>query len=163
MDLKTISKASVPRALALCERYRLLNEPGQAESICLDILEVDPANQEALRMLLLSLTEQFHQKRADVFQEAQKVANEITNPYDRVYCLGIVYERWGRAKLEEGSPAYIAGDWLKKAMEKFEEAERLKPADDDSALLRWNTCARLLTRVPQTMAESAVHEMHFGD
>ena len=29
-------------------RYRLLNDPEQAESICLDILEVEPGNQEAL-------------------------------------------------------------------------------------------------------------------
>jgi hypothetical protein len=48
-------------------------------------------------------------------------------------------------------------------MAQYEAAEKIKPADDDSALLRWNTCARLMTRVPQTMAESAVHEMHFGD
>ena len=163
MELKTISKSSVPRALALCERYRLLNEPDQAESICLDILDVDPSNQDALRMLLLSLTDQFSHKRADVFQQAQRVAGELTNPYERAYFLGIVYERWGRQKLHEGAPPYIAGDWLKKAMTQFEEAERHKPADDDSALLRWNTCARLLTRVPQTLAESAAHEMHFGD
>ena len=80
MDLKRISKQSVPRALALSERYRLLNEPDQAESICLDILEVDPENQDALRMLLLSLTEQFGLKRGDTFQEAQRVASELTNP-----------------------------------------------------------------------------------
>lgn len=163
MDLKKISKSSVPRALALCERYRLLNEPDQAESICLDILDVDPSNQDAVRMLLLSLTEQFGHKRAEVFQEAQRVAVDLVNPYEQVYYLGVVYERWGREKLGDGSPAYIAGDWLKKAMIQFEEAEKLKPPDDDSALLRWNTCARLLTRVPQTMAESAAHEMHFGD
>jgi hypothetical protein len=163
MELKTISKSSVPRALKLCERYRLLNEADQAESICLDILEVDPNNQDAVRMLLLSLTDQFGHKRADVFQEAQRVAQDLTDGYERAYFLGIVYERWGRQKLEEGAPAYIAGDWLKKAMTQFDEAEKLKPVDDDSALLRWNTCARLLTRVPQTMAESAAHEMHFGD
>jgi len=163
VDLKRISKTSVPRALALCERYRLLNEPDQAESICLDILDVDPQNQDAIRMLLLSLTDQFGQKRADLFKEAERVAQDLSNPYERAYFSGIVYERWGRSKLEEGAPPYIAGDWLKKAMTLFEEAERLKPADDDSALLRWNTCARLLIRVPQTLAESAAHEMHFGD
>jgi tetratricopeptide (TPR) repeat protein len=163
MEFKTISKTSVPRALALCERYRLLNEPDQAESICLDILAADPHNQDAKRMLLLALTEQFAHKRSDVFQEAQRVAEEMTNPYERTYFLGIVFERWGRRKLDESTPAYLAGDWLKKAMALYEEAEKIKPADDDSALLRWNTCARLLKRVPQAIAESAVHEMHFGD
>jgi hypothetical protein len=33
-DLKPISIASIPRALEKAERYRLLNEPEQAESIC---------------------------------------------------------------------------------------------------------------------------------
>ena len=28
----------------MVERYRLLNEPRQAESICLDVLRIDPAN-----------------------------------------------------------------------------------------------------------------------
>jgi len=163
VDLKSISTASVPRALALAERYRLLNEPDQAESICRDILAVEPNHQDAIRMLLLALTEQFGHKRGDVFEQAEQAATQLTSPYERTYYTGIVFERWGRSKLEEGVPAYIAGDWLQKAMTQFEEAEKIKPADDDSALLRWNTCARLLTRVPKTMAESAVHEMHFGD
>ena len=34
-QLKTLSPEAVPRALAKAERYRLLNEPGEAESICL--------------------------------------------------------------------------------------------------------------------------------
>ena len=37
------SKDAVPAALAKAERYRLLNEPGEAESICLDVLQIDPA------------------------------------------------------------------------------------------------------------------------
>ena len=163
MDLKKISKAAVPRALALCERYRLLNEPEQAESICLDILEVDPDNQDAVRMLLLALTEQFDKQRGAIYQEAESIADKLSNEYERTYYKGIVYERWGRAKLAEGTPAYIAGDWLLKAMAQYEKAEQMRPSDDDSALLRWNTCARLMQRVPKTMAESAVHEMHFGD
>jgi hypothetical protein len=163
MELKKISKNACARALALSERYRLLNEPDQAESICRDILEADPGNHDATRMLLLSLTEQFGHKRANVFQEAERIAGEMTSPYERAYYLGIVYERWGRRKLEEDVPDYIAGEWLQKAMSLYEEAERLKPADDDSALLRWNTIARLLKRVPKAMAESAAHEMHFGD
>ncbi len=32
-ELKTLSPEAVPRALAKAERYRLLNEPGEAESI----------------------------------------------------------------------------------------------------------------------------------
>ena len=58
-ELKPISSAGVPRAIAKAERYRLLNEPEEAESICLDILQVDADNQEVLVMLLLAITDQF--------------------------------------------------------------------------------------------------------
>ena len=58
-ELKPISSAGIPRAIAKAERYRLLNEPEEAESICLDILQVDADNQEVLVMLLLAITDQF--------------------------------------------------------------------------------------------------------
>ena len=38
----------MPAALEKALRYRLLNEPVEAESICRDVLEVDPDNQAAL-------------------------------------------------------------------------------------------------------------------
>ena len=41
-ELRRISFASIEMALERAMRYRLLNDPEQAESICLDILEVDP-------------------------------------------------------------------------------------------------------------------------
>ena len=55
-ELKKLSKEAIPAALEKAERYRLLNEPGEAESICLDILAIDPENQRAIIMLLLALT-----------------------------------------------------------------------------------------------------------
>ena len=58
-ELKALSPDAVPRALAKAERYRLLNEPGEAASICLDALAADSENQEALITLLLALTDQF--------------------------------------------------------------------------------------------------------
>ncbi len=58
-ELKSLHKDAIPAALEKAERYRLLNEPGEAESICLDILHVDPENQQALITLLLALTDRF--------------------------------------------------------------------------------------------------------
>ena len=58
-ELKPIEKGSIPRAIEKAERYRLLNEPVEAESICRDILDVDPENQKALVVLLLAITDQF--------------------------------------------------------------------------------------------------------
>ncbi len=59
-ELKSISVQSIPEALAKVERYRLLNEPVLAESICLDVLAIVPDHQQALISLLLARTDQFH-------------------------------------------------------------------------------------------------------
>ena len=52
-ELKPLTADAIPRSLEKAERYRLLNEPGEAESICEDILRLDPDNQQALIALLL--------------------------------------------------------------------------------------------------------------
>jgi hypothetical protein len=59
LELKRIPPSAVQPALEKALRYRLLSEPGEAESICRDVLAVDPDNQEALVTLLLALTDQF--------------------------------------------------------------------------------------------------------
>ena len=58
-DLKPLSKSAVPAALAKAERYRLLNEPMQAASICEDVLRVDPDNAPARVALILALSDEF--------------------------------------------------------------------------------------------------------
>jgi len=45
MNLKPITHQGIPAALEKAERYRLLNDSAAAESICLDVLDVDPKNQ----------------------------------------------------------------------------------------------------------------------
>ena len=57
-------------------------------------------------------------------------------------------ERFARAKLQEGQPNTIVSDWMHRAMTEFEKAESIRPAHDDAAILRWNTCARMLDRLP---------------
>jgi hypothetical protein len=56
---KVISTDAVAKAVEKAEHYRLLNDPEQAESICLDVLAVAPDHQIALRVLLLAMTDQF--------------------------------------------------------------------------------------------------------
>jgi len=58
-ELKRITQDAIPQALTQAERYRLLNEPRVAESICLDILEAQADHQQAREMLILALTDQF--------------------------------------------------------------------------------------------------------
>ena len=153
---KPISRDGIPSALAKAERYRLLNEPGEAESICLDVLQIDPANQDALVMLVLALTDQFPHDTHGVAGRAEDALARLTDPYDREYYCGIVRERRAKAVLLRHSvhsgPA--AAQWLHEAMKCFERAEALKPAHNDDAVLRWNACARLLQRLPQVAVDT---------
>jgi hypothetical protein len=146
-ELKTLHPDAVPRALAKAERYRLLNEPDQAASICRDVLEVDAINQEALTMLLLALTEQFTDD-PKAFAEAARVAGQLRDDYDRAYYTGIVWERRAIAHLKHDGPILGAQvyDWLREAMTWFERAEAIRPAGNDDSLLRWNACARKIMR-----------------
>ena len=148
MELKSLHRDAIPSALAKAERYRLLHEPWQSESICQDVLSVDPENQTALVTLLLALSDQFGQ--AYKVQEDKEVAARITDEYERAYYSGIISERRAQALLHQsrhatGSAIY---DWLREAMEFYEKAEAVRPPANDDALLRWNTCARLLMRNP---------------
>ena len=148
-ELKPLSRDAVDAALAKAERYRFLNEPGEAESICLDVLAVDPTNQPALITLLLALTDQFGHA-ADAHHRARATLAAIESEYDKAYYAGIIAERRAKAQLAHGGPGSSVGayDWIAEAMRYFERAEWLRPSGNDDARLRWNACARLLDRHP---------------
>jgi tetratricopeptide (TPR) repeat protein len=146
-ELKPLSPGAIPEALRKVERYRLLNEPREAESICLDILRIDPDNHDALRELLLSLTDQFEFDRAArKVEEARKILQRFPDEYDRNYYAGVITERLAKARLAQGGPrsGFAAYQQLREAMRWYERAEALRPPDNDDAILRWNTCARLI-------------------
>lgn len=147
-ELKTLSPEAVPRALAKAERYRLLNEPGEAESICLDALAIEPDNQEALAILLLALTDQFGDDAPSSFSEASNTVARFRDEYERSYYTGIVYERRAKAHLRHATPGNgpRAYEWLRQAMSWYEKAEAIRPAGNDDSVLRWNACARLIMR-----------------
>ena len=42
----------------------------------------------------------------------------------------------------------MAYDWFVKAMGHFEAAEGIRPSGNDDAILRWNTCARVMNSRP---------------
>ena len=149
-ELKSLHKETVLAALEKAERYRLLNEPGEAESICLDVLRVDPLNQQALAALLLALTDQFEEGFADRVKRAREVLPRLRDEYARAYYAGIICERRAKAQLKQGGPGsgYVAYDFFHEAMSWYEKAEALRPPGNDDALLRWNTCARILMRNP---------------
>ena len=154
-ELRPISKDAVPAAIEKAERYRLLNEPVGAESICLDVLEVDSENQEALMILILALTDQFAQRSNEAFIEARKLIPRLTSEYHQHYHSGIIFERRAKSRMEQGGPGsgFVAYDWYRQAMDFYEKAAEARPEGEDSSILRWNTCARVLQRHPELQPE----------
>ena len=145
-ELKPISREAVPAALEKAHRYRLLNQPLQAESICLDVLSISEDNPEALLTLFLALTDQFPRHLQPAFDRANSLLPRLPDAYARCYYEGILCERRGKAHFRSGSPmaGTMAFEWLQMAMSLYERAERMRPAGDDDAVLRWNSCARML-------------------
>ena len=147
-ELKSLHKDAIPAALEKAERYRLLNEPGEAESICLDILYVDPENQHAIITLLLALTDRFEKGYGVSDTQTKELLTRLKSEHDRAYYSGIVAERRAKMKLRQNTPDchFQAYDLLREAMRWFEKAEPLRPPGHDDAILRWNTCARIIER-----------------
>ena len=164
LQLKSLSPDAIPEALEKAHRYRLLNEPWQAESICMDILAVEPENQSALITLLLAITDQFGNQVP--VSRAREVLRSMQGEYERAYYAGIICERSARMHMKPGVPGanHIAYRMFVEAMECYETAEAHRPAGNDDAILRWNTCARTLMRhqelrpVPEERMEPVLGE-----
>jgi hypothetical protein len=142
--LKSISKAGIPEAIAKAELYRYLNEPEETESICRDVLAVDPGHQLARRMLGLAMTDQFIGATSDRYIEVQSIFQGLRDPYEQLYFTGILHERRAKTQLLVGYAPHILLPLVEEAMRCFAEAEKIRPAGNDDSILRWNRCVRLL-------------------
>lgn len=160
--LKSIEPASIPSVLAKAERYRLLNEPREADSICRDVLAVDPSNHDALVCLVLTTTDLFALGLARP-TDVEPLIARLASPYDREYYMGVAQERWAKHLLGRGYSIAGVYQLLRSAMEHFDRADALAPPGNEDAVLRWNTCVRLLQR--EHFDPDAPHEdeVHFDD
>lgn len=147
--LKPISRETIPGAVAKAEHYRLLNEPAQAESICQDVLSIEPGEQRAIICLVLALSDQIPQE-PQAWAGALSSATRLASPYERAYYAGIVWERRAKAHYHAGNrpSSEHVYEWIAKALQLFAQAEELRPPNNDDALLRWNACVRFLNRHP---------------
>jgi hypothetical protein len=148
IKLKAISKAGIPEAISKAEVYRSLNEPEEAESICRDILAVDPEHQLALRLLGLAITDEFCGDAQDRHREAESLFQTLVDPYERLYYTGLLHERRAKAQMRVGRSPHTLAPLFEEAMRCFAEAEKIRPAGNDDAILRWNRYARLLQSHP---------------
>lgn len=146
LELKVIRSATIDRALEKADRYRLLNDPEQAESICLDVLAVEPDNLRAKRTLILALTDQFEKSSiTSKGKLARTLASELPSEYERHYYAGLICEREARAYLHKGLSGSFAFESFDEALGHFEAAEAVRPEGDDEAILRYNACVRAIT------------------
>ena len=165
-ELKPLSPGAVPAALEKAVRYRLLNEPEQAESICHDVLRVEPDNPEALTTLILALTDRFDGPRRVTPQRARELLPRLHSEYERAYFAGIIDEREGIAWLRSNQPrsGAVAYDCFRLAMVHYEAADALRPPANDDARLRWNSCARMIQgNADVAPANDAGDTLHVGD
>ena len=145
--LKPISQEAVAEAIKKAEHYRLLNEPGQSESICRDVLRVDPDNQQALIVIVLALTDQFTDHGySPGARTAREYATRISDEYSRLYFTALICERQARALLTKGMAGALAYDGFREAMDGYEKAQQIRPAGHDDSILRWNSCVRTIRR-----------------
>jgi tetratricopeptide (TPR) repeat protein len=154
--LKSISKSGIPEAISKAEGYRFLNEPEESESICRDVLALEPSNQRALRMLGLAITDQFLGVSTDRYREAKEAFEKLADRYERVYHLGLLFERRAKAQIQAGQPPHTLLPLLEQAMNCYAEAEAVRPPDNDDAILRWNRCVRLLEILKSRLEEGLV-------
>lgn len=166
-ELKLLARDAIPAALEKANRYRLLNEPEQAESICEDVLRLEPDNQDAVVTLILAMTDRFAADRPARPDAVRKLVPRLTGAYEREYYAGIIAEREGIAWLRSG--AHLAGesayDCFRQGMAHFERAEAMQPPANNDAVLRWNSCARMIMNHPDVTpaAEPAEREVVLDD
>ena len=162
LKLKAISKQGIAEAFSKVTLYRYLNEPEEAESICHDILVIEPDNQLAQRMLGLAITDQFTGEASDRYAEVERIFENLADPYERHYYLGLLSERRAKAQMRVGRPPEHLIALFHQAMHHFEEAEKIRPPENDDSVLRWNRCTRLLHTLPQVKPgqEEATFEDH---
>jgi tetratricopeptide (TPR) repeat protein len=162
-QFKSISRNGIAEALSKVQHYRYLDQAEEAESICRDILAVDPENQMALRQLGLAITDQFTGALSDRYREAEESFEKLSSEYERCYYGGILFERRAKAQLRAGHLAHSLLASFQSAMRSFEEAEKIRPAGNDDALLRWNRCLRLLQSIPELSREMEHQAFEAGD
>ena len=147
LKLHDIHSNAIDQALAKARQYRSLLEPEIAESICLDVLNIDPEHQTALVLYILALLDQISRsdkrvKRKTVEQFIAKLDSE----YQRYYYLGLLNERMARYMISQTMSHSFAYDYFYDALNYYQQAEQISPEQNDEATLRWNSCLRTIEK-----------------
>jgi len=160
-ELKHLTPKSLPEAIERAKHYRDLNQPEEAESICRDVLDVDPKHQEATKTLGLALTDRFPREWKNLFDEALAVFARLPGDYERTYYAGVSWERLAKALLD-AHQLHNAAHAFESALERYGRAMEIDPASPDP-ILRWNRCVRVLRKHPDVLRAIETPHAHGTD
>ena len=146
-ELKMLTHEGIESALSKAERYRLLNEPVEAASICRDVLAVDPGNQHAYVSLSLSLSDQYA-LHTDPSREIEVLAAKLTDPFEKAYFTGLALERRAKALFRQRGANIGTNSTVP-------DGRIASACSNKCPLLRWNACARFLMQHPGICVEQA--------
>ena len=145
LKLHDIHVDAIESALIKARQYRSLLEPEIAESICLDILNIESENQQALVIYILALTDQLHHtEKQSQIKIIQRTIARLSSEYERCYYSGILSERRARFLISQPMSQTFAYDYFIEAMGHYQQAEQLSPEHNDDAILRQNSCIRTI-------------------
>jgi hypothetical protein len=147
LTLHDIHADSIELALDKARQYRSLLEPEIAESICLDVLHIEPEHQKALVLYILALSDQLHHagKKTQV-QSIEAAIQKLESRYQQHYYTGLLHERRARFMLTQSMARVFAYDYFIEALQFYEKAEKIRPEHNDEAILRWNSCIRTIEK-----------------
>lgn len=147
LTLHDIHADSIDLALDKARQYRSLIEPEMAESICLDILNIDEDNQSALVIYILALTDQIqHQDKQTQIKVIQQAIEKLDSQYRRDYYTGLLNERQARFLMSQPMSRSFAYGYFIEALKSYQQAEQSRPQHNDEAILRWNSCIRTIEK-----------------
>ncbi len=147
LKLHDIRISAVNKALEKARQYRSLLEPEIAESICLDVLKVDPDNQDVLIVYMLALLDQISRNENQTqIKTIDGTIDKLTSQYQRYYYSGLLNERRARHLLTQAMSHSFAYDYFIEALKFYQQAIERCPEKNDEAILRWNSCIRTIEK-----------------
>ncbi len=122
------------------------------------MLEVDPDNERALELLILSRTDMLEHGLPGAVERAREALGRLRTAFDRAYFGGVICERQARYLLRQRGrrTGFVAYDWLRLAMEEYETAQR-EVQDRAEPVVRYNACVRLIERNPHCIPDPEEH------
>lgn len=147
LTLHDIRISAVGKALEKAVQYRSLLEPEIAESICLDILKIDPENQDVLIVYMLALLDQISRtENQNQIKTIETAIEKLKSQYQRYYYTGLLNERRARHLLTQAMSHSFAYDYFIEALKSYQQAIDRCPEKNDEAILRWNSCIRTVEK-----------------